>query len=64
MDQVTGRIVVETFVKTTVCEHCKGLRVSAQSKHICAGQKRRKTEMGRVIVLAKHETTVLVTAAE
>ena len=63
MEQITGQIVVQTFVKTMVCENCRRLRVSAQTKpHVCIGPKRRRSGMGQVIVLAKHETTVLVTS--
>jgi hypothetical protein len=65
MGQVAGQFVVKTFVKTMICENCKGLRVSVQGKpHVCAGQKRRRVGGGQVIVLAKHKTTVLVTSAE
>jgi hypothetical protein len=65
MGQVTGQFIVKTFVKTTVCENCKGLRASVQSKpHICAGRKGRRVGGGRVIVVAKHKTTVPVMSAE
>jgi hypothetical protein len=65
MSQVAGRIVVETLVKTMVCENCKGLCVSVQGKpHVCVGPKRWQAGAGQVIVLAKHETTVSVPSAE
>ena len=65
MAQVVGRIVVETLVKTMVCENCKGLYVSVQGKpHVCVGPKRWQAGAGQVIVLAKHTATVPVTAAE
>jgi molybdenum cofactor biosynthesis enzyme MoaA len=64
MGQVTGQFVVKTFIKTTVCENCKRLRVSVQGKpHICVGLKGRRVSVGKMIVLGKHKTTVSVTSA-
>jgi molybdenum cofactor biosynthesis enzyme MoaA len=65
MGEVTGQLIVKTIVKTTVCENCKGLRVSIQGKpHICPGRKGGQVAGSRVIVLGKLQTTVSVTAAE
>jgi molybdenum cofactor biosynthesis enzyme MoaA len=59
MGQVTGQFIVKTFIRTTVCENCKRLRVSVQGKpHTCVGQKGRRVNAVKLIVLGKHKTTV------
>jgi hypothetical protein len=62
MDQLTAQLIVRTIVKTTVCDGCKGLRLSIQGKpHCCSQKKGRRAGGGQVIVLAKHKS-VLVTS--
>ena len=58
---VQGQFVVKTVVKTTVCEICKGLRLSSKP-HFCPRRKGRRVGVRQVLVLAKHQT-VLVTSA-
>ena len=58
---VQGQFVVRTVVKTTVCEICKGLRLSGKP-HFCPRRKGRRVGVRQVLVLATHQT-VLVTSA-
>jgi hypothetical protein len=63
MGLVTGRLQVETLVKTMVCEVCRGLR-SSRKPHRCPGQKVVRVAGGKVVLLAKRKTTVLVASDE
>jgi hypothetical protein len=57
MAQVSGKFVVQTVVKATVCEDCGKLRSFLGQGHRCSLWKhRQRVGGGQVVVIAKHKS--------